>query len=37
MESMTQGDGYYVNTSDSAALVDIFEDIAESLPLALVE
>ena len=37
MENMTQGDGYYVNTSDSETLVDIFEDIAESLPLALVE
>lgn len=37
MENMTQGDGYYVNTTDSSALVDIFENIAESLPLAIVE
>lgn len=37
MENMANGDGYYVNTSDSAALIDIFETIAASLPLALVE
>lgn len=37
MEDMPQGDGYYVLTNDSTALVDIFETIAASLPLALVE
>ena len=37
MENMANGDGYYVNTRNSAALVDIFETIATSLPLALVE
>lgn len=37
MHAMPQGQGYYVNTSDSAALVPIFRDIANSLPLALVE
>lgn len=37
MENMTNGDGYYVNTSDSGALVDIFETIASSLPLAIVD
>lgn len=37
MENMTNGDGYYVNTRDSTALVDIFETIAASLPLAIVD
>lgn len=37
MENMSNGDGYYVNTSDSNALVDIFETIASSLPLAIVD
>ena len=37
MENMTNGDGYYVNTRDSSALVDIFETIAASLPLAIVD
>lgn len=37
VENMTNGDGYYVNTRDSRALVDIFETIAGSLPLAIVE
>ena len=37
MSFMPQGQGYYINTSDSAALVPIFSDIANSLPLALVE
>lgn len=37
MADMPQGDGYFVQTNDSVALVDIFETIAASLPLALVE
>lgn len=37
LEDMAQGDGYYVRTSSSAALVTIFEDIASSLPIAVVE
>ncbi len=37
MESMVQGDGYFTLTSDSSALVDIFEGVANSLPLAIVE
>ncbi len=37
MEDMVQGDGYFTLTSDSTALVDIFEGIANSLPLAIVE
>ncbi len=37
MEDMVQGYGYYANTSDSSELVDIFEDIAQSLPIAIVE
>lgn len=37
MEAMCQGDGYYAHTNDAAALVPIFEKIARSLPLAIVE
>ena len=37
MDTMTQGDGYYVLTSDSSTLVEIFEEIATSLPLAVVK
>ena len=37
METMPKGLGYYVNTSSSAALVPIFEDIANSLPMAIVQ
>lgn len=37
MPNMVQGQGYYRNTSDPNALVQIFEDIANSLPLAIVE
>ena len=36
MEDVAQGAGYYVRTTDPDALVPIFEDIAESLPLAIV-
>lgn len=37
MATMPKGLGYYVNTSSSAALVPIFEDIANSLPMAIVQ
>jgi Flp pilus assembly protein TadG len=37
MWTMPKGIGYYANTSDSAALVPIFEDIANSLPMAIVQ
>jgi Flp pilus assembly protein TadG len=37
MEDMPQGIGYYVNTSSSAALTGIFTDIANSLPMAIVQ
>ncbi|TVQ88825.1 MAG: hypothetical protein EA397_16655 [Deltaproteobacteria bacterium] len=37
MPNMVQGQGYYEHTNDSATLVAIFEDIVNSLPLALVE
>lgn len=37
MPAMVQGQGYYQNTSDPEALIAIFEDIVNSLPLALVE
>ena len=37
METMPKGIGYYTNTSNSAALVTIFEDIANSLPMAIVQ
>lgn len=36
MNNVKQGDGYYVRTTSNKALVPIFEDIAESLPLAIV-
>ncbi|MEL6347596.1 MAG: pilus assembly protein TadG-related protein [Myxococcota bacterium] len=36
MESMPHGDGYYVRTTDPSEIIDIFEDIANSLPLAIV-
>lgn len=37
MDNVDQGDGYYINTNSSSALIDIFNDIAESLPVAIVE
>jgi Flp pilus assembly protein TadG len=37
MNSVDQGDGYFIRTSSSSALSGIFEDIAESLPIAVVE
>jgi hypothetical protein len=37
MQTMPKGVGYYTNTASSAALIPIFEDIANSLPVALVE
>ncbi len=37
MRSMAQGQGYFIRTDNSSALVPIFRDIANSLPLALVE
>ena len=37
MNSVDQGDGYFIQTNSSSALVDIFGDIAESLPVAIVE
>ena len=37
MDNVDQGDGYYLNTNSSSALIDIFNDIAESLPVAIVE
>ena len=37
MDDMTTGQGWYSNTSSAAALVPIFEDIANSLPIAIVE
>ncbi|MFT6142722.1 MAG: hypothetical protein ACJAZO_003086 [Myxococcota bacterium] len=37
MRSMAQGQGYFIRTDNSNALVPIFRDIANSLPLALVE
>lgn len=37
MEDMVQGDGAYYNVNTSAALIPIFEDIAESLPVVTVE
>ncbi len=37
MEAMAQGDGYFVRTNDSAVLIDLFQEIADSLPLAVVE
>ena len=37
LSEMPQGEGSYVLTSDPGALVGIFEDIASSLPLAVVQ
>lgn len=37
MPAMCHGDGYYTHTNDSSVLVPIFEKIATSLPLAIVE
>lgn len=37
LEGVAQGDGYFVQTSNAADLVPIFTDIAESLPLAIVQ
>ena len=37
MAGMAKGDGTYQVTSSSAALIDIFRNIAESMPLAVVE
>jgi hypothetical protein len=37
MEDMAQGDGYYTLTNSSTALVGIFTEIANSLPLAVVQ
>jgi Flp pilus assembly protein TadG len=37
LNTAVHGDGYYTLTSTSASLVPIFEDIAESLPTAVVE
>lgn len=37
MENMVQGDGSYTVTTDSAELEEIFVDIANSLPQAIVE
>ena len=37
MRSMAQGQGYFIRTDNSNALVPIFRDIANSLPMALVE
>ena len=37
MEDVAQGEGTYVRAASSADLVPIFQDIAESLPLTLVE
>lgn len=37
MESVPQGDGYFTYTNTASDLEDIFEDIAQSLPMAIVE
>ncbi len=37
MHTMPKGQGYYTLTSSASAIVEIFEDIANSLPLAIVE
>ena len=37
MHQMAQGDGYFINTKDASALVEIFQQIANSLPMAVVE
>ena len=36
MWTMPKGIGYYANTSSSSALIPFFEDIANSLPMAIV-
>jgi hypothetical protein len=37
LRNSVQGQGYFINTTSSAALIPIFEDIANSLPMAIVE
>ncbi|MEZ4234590.1 MAG: TadG family pilus assembly protein [Myxococcota bacterium] len=37
LNDVVQGDGYFTRTSSSSALVAIFEDVAESLPVAIVQ
>jgi Flp pilus assembly protein TadG len=37
LRNSVQGQGYYINTTSSAGLIPIFEDIANSLPMAIVE
>lgn len=37
LKSAVHGDGYYTLTKSSSALIDIFADVAESLPVAIVE
>ncbi|MCB9793795.1 MAG: hypothetical protein H6741_13840 [Alphaproteobacteria bacterium] len=37
LQQMPQGQGYYLNTSDASDLEGIFADIAQSLPMAIVE
>ena len=37
MEDSAQGDGYFIKTDSSGDLLAIFSDIAESLPITLVE
>lgn len=37
MNGMTRGDGYYVNTTTSAGIIPIFQTIARSLPMAVVQ
>lgn len=37
MPAMVNGDGYYELTTSASALVPIFEDIANSMPLAIVQ
>ena len=37
LEDTAQGDGYFIKTTSSAELTPIFSDIAESLPVTLVE
>lgn len=37
MNGMTAGDGYYTNTTNSASIIPIFESIARSLPMAVVQ
>ena len=37
LDDMKQGQGYYVRTNDVSALVPIFDDIANAMPLAIVD